>query len=90
MDENQNLLHQNKKVALVYYRAGYSSKQKINWDGIRKCNLSNAINIPSINEFLIGTKKMQAELSKKLNMLKYLSEAEANVLLESVIDTWDF
>ncbi len=23
-------------------------------------------------------------------MLKYLSEAEANLLLESVIDTWDF
>jgi len=49
----------------VYYRAGYSSNEKINWDGIRKCNLSNAVNIPSINEFLIGSKKMQAELSKK-------------------------
>lgn len=33
---------------------------------------------------------MQAELSKKQNMLKYLSEDEANVLIESVIDTWDF
>jgi hypothetical protein len=44
----------------VYYRAGYSSNENIDWEAIEKCNLSNAVNIPSINSFLIGTKKMQS------------------------------
>lgn len=33
---------------------------------------------------------MQAELSNKSRMKKYLTEEEAEFLMESVIDTWDF
>lgn len=61
MDENGDLFFKNdQKVSIVYYRAGYSSKEKIDWASIRKCNLSNAVNIPDTASFLTGTKRMQA------------------------------
>lgn len=33
---------------------------------------------------------MQAQLSNKQTMMRYLSEEEADFLMQSVIDTWDF
>ena len=46
--------------------------------------------VPWVGSDLVGQKRMQAELSKKEVMLKYISEAEADVLLRTVIETWDF
>lgn len=33
---------------------------------------------------------MQAELSNRNTMKRYLTEEEAEFLMDSVIDTWDF
>lgn len=46
------------------------------------------MNIPNISGFLVNTKRMQTELSKKEVMLKYLSAQETDTLLSSVIEGW--
>jgi hypothetical protein len=75
VDQNGDLYFQgNIKIAIVYYRSGYTTREKISWEAIEKANLSNAINIPSIHAFLVNTKTMQALLSKREIMRKYLSE----------------
>lgn len=91
--ENGDLYYkEDQKVALVYYRAGIAPKD-YNEDficGKKKVELSKAVPIPWVGAELVGQKRMQSELSKKEVMLRYISEEEANVLLETVIETWDF
>jgi glutathione synthase len=68
LDAKTNKLHyQNREVALVYFRAGYTPvdyPEQKQWDGLIKAETSLAIKCPNIQIHLAGTKKVQQHLAK--------------------------
>eukprot|EP00835_Amoeboradix_gromovi_P004871 NODE_410_length_9177_cov_0.515091.p2 type:complete len:445 gc:universal NODE_410_length_9177_cov_0.515091:3051-4385(+) len=80
---DSTLIYLNYKVAVVYYRAGYTpndyptSKQL---EARRILEHSNAINCPSISLQLMGLKKIQQLTSHKDVLLKHISTEEAKNL----------
>ncbi|WOL04530.1 glutathione synthetase, chloroplastic [Canna indica] len=68
-----------KTVAVVYFRAGYSPNDypsEAEWEARLLIEKSSAIKCPSISYHLVGTKKIQQELSKPNVLERFLDNAD--------------
>ncbi|KAL6842040.1 hypothetical protein ACP4OV_028019 [Aristida adscensionis] len=73
------LLVDGKKVAVVYYRAGYTPNDypsEAEWRARLLMEQSSAVKCPSISYHLVGTKKIQQELSKPNVLERFLENKE--------------
>ncbi len=80
----QTLYYQNYKVAVVYYRAGYTPNDYPSEKQVEARKIlehSNAINCPSISLQLMGLKKIQQLTSNRSVLLKYLTEQQVDLLM---------
>lgn len=83
LDEHRNLIYKNKKISVVYYRAGYTPndyKTQNEWDARLLVERSTAIKCPSAAYHLIGTKKMQQIWAMPNVLEKFLSKEQAQIL----------
>ena len=83
---NSTLVYGNFKVAVIYYRAGYTPNDyptNKQFDARRILEHSNAINCPSISLQLMGLKKIQQLTSNKQSLSSFLSPTEVDQLLPS-------
>ncbi|KAL6643659.1 hypothetical protein ACP70R_018425 [Stipagrostis hirtigluma subsp. patula] len=73
------LLVDGRKVAVVYYRAGYTPNDypsEAEWNARLLMEQSSAIKCPSIAYHLVGTKKIQQELAKPNVLERFLENKE--------------
>nr|CAB3466053.1 unnamed protein product [Digitaria exilis] len=69
----------NKQVAVVYYRAGYTPNDypsEAEWSARLLIEQSSAVKCPSISYHLVGTKKIQQELAKPNVLERFLENKE--------------
>ncbi|CAN6338466.1 unnamed protein product [Urochloa humidicola] len=74
-----SLLVDGKKVAVVYYRAGYTPNDypsEAEWSARFLIERSSAVKCPSISYHLVGTKKIQQELAKPNVLERFLENKE--------------
>ncbi|CAL4906309.1 unnamed protein product [Urochloa decumbens] len=74
-----SLLVDGKKVAVVYYRAGYTPNDypsEAEWSARLLIEQSSAVKCPSISYHLVGTKKIQQELAKPNVLERFLENKE--------------
>ncbi|KXG23586.1 glutathione synthetase, chloroplastic [Sorghum bicolor] len=67
------------KVAVVYYRAGYTPNDypsEAEWSARLMMEQSSAVKCPSISYHLVGTKKIQQELAKPNVLERFLESKE--------------
>ncbi|RLN29822.1 glutathione synthetase, chloroplastic-like isoform X1 [Panicum miliaceum] len=75
-----NVDRDGKKVAVVYYRAGYTPNDypsETEWSARLLIEQSCAVKCPSISYHLVGTKKIQQELAKPGVLERFLENKEA-------------
>ncbi|XP_066356177.1 glutathione synthetase, chloroplastic-like isoform X1 [Miscanthus floridulus] len=73
------LLVGGQKVAVVYYRAGYTPNDypsEAEWSARLMMEQSSAVKCPSISYHLVGTKKIQQELAKPSVLERFLESKE--------------
>ncbi|TVU49990.1 hypothetical protein EJB05_01339 [Eragrostis curvula] len=73
------LLVDGRKVAVVYYRAGYTPNDYPSdgeWSARLLMEKSSAVKCPSISYHLVGTKKIQQELAKPNVLERFLDDKE--------------
>ncbi|WVZ90457.1 hypothetical protein U9M48_036758 [Paspalum notatum var. saurae] len=73
------LLVDGKKVAVVYYRAGYTPNDypsEAEWSARLLIEQSSAVKCPSISYHLVGTKKIQQELAKPNVLERFVENKE--------------
>ncbi|KAL6623314.1 hypothetical protein ACP70R_033193 [Stipagrostis hirtigluma subsp. patula] len=73
------LLVDGRKVAVVYYRAGYTPNDypsEAEWSARLLMEQSSAVKCPSISYHLVGTKKIQQELAKPNVLERFLENKE--------------
>lgn len=81
LNDNHELLHSSydHPIALVYFRAGYSSDNypsKKEWDARLRIEQSNAVKCPWIGLQLANTKKVQQVLAMEGAVEKFLDSKE--------------
>ncbi|KAF7998166.1 hypothetical protein HCN44_009564 [Aphidius gifuensis] len=84
---NNELLINNNKVAVVYYRCGYEPKQyptQKEWDVRLLIERSLAIKCPSIQYHLAGTKKVQQALANSNVVANYLNNDKKVACIENI------
>jgi hypothetical protein len=83
----------------VYYRSTYQLEHFVfgehydinkSWEALEKVELSNAVPIPSVEFRLINQKRAQTELGKLEVLRKYATEEEANMLMKTRVQEWEF
>jgi hypothetical protein len=99
LHENGDLYFGKERVSFVYYRSTYrldhfefGENYDINksWEALEKVELSNAIPIPSIEFRLVNLKRVQTELGKLEVLRKYATEEEAEMLMKTRVQEWEF
>jgi glutathione synthase len=79
------------RVALVYYRAGYTPADlptEAEVEAMAVMELSLAVKCPSVAHHLAGTKKVQQVLASRAALERYLSPADAGRLLTLFAGIW--
>ncbi|KAK3136676.1 hypothetical protein QOZ80_5BG0440820 [Eleusine coracana subsp. coracana] len=78
------LMVDGRKVAVVYYRAGYTPNDypsEAEWNARLLMEQSSAVKCPSISYHLVGTKKIQQELAKPNVLERFLDSKEEIAML---------
>lgn len=79
LSDSKDLLVQGKKVAVVYYRAGYSPNHyfgEAEWSARLMIERSTAIKCPNIQYHLAGTKKVQQALATPGTLERFVKDPQ--------------
>lgn len=80
LDDNRILVVGEQRIAVVYYRSGYSPddyRSDRDWDARLLMERSIAVKCPSISYHLVGAKKIQQELARPGVLERFLQDKEA-------------
>ncbi|OQV21846.1 Glutathione synthetase [Hypsibius exemplaris] len=92
LDEDGCLFVEDREVAVVYYRTGYSPNQYKNndWETRLLIEKSTAIKCPSVAHQLSGFKKIQQVLSRPEILLRYIPDTDTiSRLRQTYMGQWD-
>lgn len=80
VDSNGGLRLWGRRVAVVYYRAGYTPNDylsEVEWEGRRLAEKSDAVKCPTVAHHLAGTKKVQQDLARPGVLERFVPDTEA-------------
>jgi len=87
LSDTKDLIVQGKKIAVVYFRAGYSPDHyhsEVEWSARLMIERSKAIKCPNIQYHLAGTKKVQQSLATPGILERFVKDAKKAVEIRKV------